>query len=205
MTHLGQLWGDDHGWPGELWNVPSYCFPFWFFSLLVASSRNSLFLSAEPLKSLEKRAKTHKKKKQGKPQRRQSEKNKKKKRGKGKKEQGLEVRVGIKLKFRGVVFLALCPPPPPKKEMKMRLGSNTSSLSSELVLIQMQLAQPGPHRGHVTRKTTREFVLVSFKEHHKFHAHGTQRCHQRSGTSVWRPQSCYTVSRIECRIKFPQN
>ena len=26
-----------------------------------------------------------------------------------------------------------------------------------------------------------------------------------SGTSVWRPQSRYTVSRIECRIKFPQN
>ena len=26
-----------------------------------------------------------------------------------------------------------------------------------------------------------------------------------SGTSVWRPQSCYTVSRIECRIKFLQN
>ena len=26
-----------------------------------------------------------------------------------------------------------------------------------------------------------------------------------SGTSVWRPQSRYTVSRIECRSKFPQN
>ena len=26
-----------------------------------------------------------------------------------------------------------------------------------------------------------------------------------SGTSVWRPQSRYTVSHIECRIKFPQN
>ena len=26
-----------------------------------------------------------------------------------------------------------------------------------------------------------------------------------SGTSVWRPQSRYTVSRIECRITFPQN
>ena len=26
-----------------------------------------------------------------------------------------------------------------------------------------------------------------------------------SGPSVWRPQSRYTVSRIECRIKFPQN
>ena len=26
-----------------------------------------------------------------------------------------------------------------------------------------------------------------------------------SGTSVWRPQSRYTVSRRECRIKFPQN
>ena len=26
-----------------------------------------------------------------------------------------------------------------------------------------------------------------------------------SGTSVWRPQSRYTVSRKECRIKFPQN
>ena len=26
-----------------------------------------------------------------------------------------------------------------------------------------------------------------------------------SGTSVWRSQSRYTVSRIECRIKFPQN
>ena len=26
-----------------------------------------------------------------------------------------------------------------------------------------------------------------------------------SGTSVWRPQSRYTVSRIECRIEFPQN
>ena len=26
-----------------------------------------------------------------------------------------------------------------------------------------------------------------------------------SGTSGWRPQSRYTVSRIECRIKFPQN
>ena len=26
-----------------------------------------------------------------------------------------------------------------------------------------------------------------------------------SGTSVWRPKSRYTVSRIECRIKFPQN
>ena len=26
-----------------------------------------------------------------------------------------------------------------------------------------------------------------------------------SGTSVWRPQSRYTVSRMECRIKFPQN
>ena len=26
-----------------------------------------------------------------------------------------------------------------------------------------------------------------------------------SGTSVWRPQSRYTVSRIECRIKIPQN
>ena len=26
-----------------------------------------------------------------------------------------------------------------------------------------------------------------------------------SGTSVWRPQSRYTVSRIECRIKFPQS
>ena len=26
-----------------------------------------------------------------------------------------------------------------------------------------------------------------------------------SGTSVWRPQSRYTVSRIECRIKFLQN
>ena len=25
------------------------------------------------------------------------------------------------------------------------------------------------------------------------------------GTSVWRPQSRYTVSRIDCRIKFPQN
>ena len=25
------------------------------------------------------------------------------------------------------------------------------------------------------------------------------------GTSVWRPQLRYTVSRIECRIKFPQN
>ena len=28
---------------------------------------------------------------------------------------------------------------------------------------------------------------------------------ERSGTSVWRPQSRYTVSRIECRSKFPQN
>ena len=28
---------------------------------------------------------------------------------------------------------------------------------------------------------------------------------QLSGTSVWRPQSRYTMSRIECRIKFPQN
>ena len=27
----------------------------------------------------------------------------------------------------------------------------------------------------------------------------------KSGTSVWRPQSRYTMSRIECRIKFPQN
>ena len=26
-----------------------------------------------------------------------------------------------------------------------------------------------------------------------------------SGTSVWRPQSRYTVSRKDCRIKFPQN
>ena len=26
-----------------------------------------------------------------------------------------------------------------------------------------------------------------------------------SGTSVWRPQSRYTVSRTECRIKLPQN
>ena len=26
-----------------------------------------------------------------------------------------------------------------------------------------------------------------------------------SGASVWRPQSGYTVSRIECRIKVPQN
>ena len=26
-----------------------------------------------------------------------------------------------------------------------------------------------------------------------------------AGTSVWRPQSRYTMSRIECRIKFPQN
>ena len=26
-----------------------------------------------------------------------------------------------------------------------------------------------------------------------------------SGTSVWRPQSHYTMSRTECRIKFPQN
>ena len=26
-----------------------------------------------------------------------------------------------------------------------------------------------------------------------------------SGTSVWRPQSRYTVSRTECRIKFPQH
>ena len=31
------------------------------------------------------------------------------------------------------------------------------------------------------------------------------RCHSLSGTSVWRPQSRYTVSRIEGRIKFPQN
>ena len=30
-------------------------------------------------------------------------------------------------------------------------------------------------------------------------------CSSLSGTSVWRPQSRYTVSRIECRIKFPQN
>ena len=33
----------------------------------------------------------------------------------------------------------------------------------------------------------------------------TDRQNQLSGTSVWRPQSRYTVSRIECRIKFPQN
>ena len=26
-----------------------------------------------------------------------------------------------------------------------------------------------------------------------------------TGTSVWRPQSRYTMSRTECRIKFPQN
>ena len=29
--------------------------------------------------------------------------------------------------------------------------------------------------------------------------------HELSGTCVWRPQSRYTMSRIECRIKFPQN
>ena len=29
--------------------------------------------------------------------------------------------------------------------------------------------------------------------------------HFLSGTSMWRPQSRYTVSRVECRTKFPQN
>ena len=30
-------------------------------------------------------------------------------------------------------------------------------------------------------------------------------CMGLSGTSVWRPQSRYTMSCLECRIKFPQN
>ena len=46
---------------------------------------------------------------------------------------------------------------------------------------------------HRCKKTLSEYICS-----------GTPR-HVLSGTSVWRPQSRYTVSRTECRIKFPQN
>ena len=42
------------------------------------------------------------------------------------------------------------------------------------------------------------FMRIGFAFLHGF-------LHGLSGTSVWRPQSRYTVSRIECRINFPQN
>ena len=55
-----------------------------------------------------------------------------------------------------------------------------------------RLFRRGPLRaGHEIPSRTEVFLI---KTHLKL-----------SGTSVWRPQSYYTMSRIECHIKFPQN